>query len=37
LILITGLVGGILGGLSSLIGNQLYKALQRKSGYFYQD
>jgi hypothetical protein len=37
LILITGLVGGILGGLSSLIGHQLYRALQKKSGDFYRE
>ncbi len=35
LILMTGLVGGILGGLGSLIGQQLYKLFQKKQTDFY--
>jgi len=36
LILLTGLIGGILGGFGSLIGQQLYRLLQKNQGDVYR-
>jgi hypothetical protein len=37
LILLTGLVGGLLGGFCSLIGQQIYKILQKKPDNIYRE